>query len=155
MAAYMESHKDVVVMTPKIFNTDGTEQFVPKKRPKFKYIFAGRFENKFKRCYKLRSEYTLRDVSVTEPTEIDCCSGCFMFCRTSALLRVGGFDERYFLYFEDADLTRELQKYGKAMYVPDCSVTHAWHRDVTRSNKARKIALRSMFSYFGKWRGKK
>ena len=51
MAAYMESHKDVVVMTPKIFNTDGTEQFVPKKRPKFKYIFAGRFENKFKRCY--------------------------------------------------------------------------------------------------------
>ena len=155
MAAYMESHKDVVVMTPKILNLDGTEQFVPKKRPKFKYIFAGRFEYKFKWCYKLRSEYTLRDVVINEPTEIDCCSGCFMFCRTSVLLDVNGFDERYFLYFEDADLTRELQKYGKAMYVPNCSVTHAWHRDVTHSNKARKIALRSMFQYFRKWRGKK
>lgn len=152
MVDYMEANPGVVVLTPKVLNEDGTEQFLPKKYPKIKYLLGGKFENKGKIFYKWRSEYTLRDVEVVEPIHIDFCTGCFMFCRTDALLSVGGFDERYFLHFEDADLTREMQKLGETMYVPSVYVTHKWHRDNAGNKKIRKIAIQSMFKYFKKWR---
>ena len=73
-----------------------------------------------------------------------------MFCRTSALKNCNGFDERYFMYGEDADLTRELQKIGKTMYVPQIEVTHEWKRE-NRSLKGRLRQVTSMTKYFFKW----
>ena len=53
--------------------------------------------------------YTYSDRLPSEhPEPIDLASGCYMFCRASALEAVGGFDERYFLYFEDFDLSRRI-----------------------------------------------
>lgn len=152
MVLYMDAHPDTVILTPRILNRDGTEQFLPKRYPKIKYILGGQFEDKSKLCYKWRSEYTLRDKDITEPTKIDYCTGCFMFCKTSALKECGGFDERFFLHFEDADLTRMMQKKGKAMFVPDIHVTHGWRRENKTSSKVRRIAIQSMLKYMWKWR---
>ena len=152
MISYMEEHSDTVILTPRVLNTDGTEQFLPKRTPKFKYLFGGRLENKLKAARRWRSEYTMREECITEPIQVDFCTGCFMFCRTAALKSVGGFDDRYFLYFEDADLTREMQKLGKTMYVPHVSVTHEWKRENGKISKGFFIALHSMFKYFWKWR---
>ena len=152
MISYMEEHLDAVILTPRVLNTDGTEQFLPKRTPKFKYLFGGRLENKLKAARRWRSEYTMREENVTEPIQVDFCTGCFMLCRTTALKTVGGFDDRYFLYFEDADLTREMQKLGKTMYVPYVFVTHEWKRENGKISKGFFIALCSMFKYFWKWR---
>lgn len=152
MVSYMEENPKTVILTPRVLNTDGTEQFLPKKIPNFKYLFGGRLENKLKIARRWRSEYTMREENITEPIQIDFCTGCFMFCRTSALKSVGGFDDRYFLYFEDADLTREMRKIGKTMYVPYVSVTHEWKRENGKISKGFFIALHSMFKYFWKWR---
>ena len=51
-------------------------------------------------------------------------SGCFMLCRTDLLKQVGGFDERYFLYFEDFALSLELAKLGKLIYLPSIEIIH-------------------------------
>ena len=75
-----------------------------------------------------------------------------MFTRTDALKKVGGFDERYFLHFEDADLTRELRKVGRTVYNPEIKVIHKWHRENKKINKSFWIALKSMFIYMKKWR---
>lgn len=151
MVNYLEENKDVVILTPKVLNTDGTEQFLPKIFPKLKYVISGKLEGKAKIFYKWRSEYTFRDRGVNEPIDIQYSTGCFMICRTLALKSVGGFDERYFLHFEDADLTREMLKKGRVVYNPNIHVTHAWHRDNIKDKKIGKIALQSMVVYFKKW----
>jgi GT2 family glycosyltransferase len=51
-------------------------------------------------------------------------SGCFMLCRTTALQAVGGFDDDYFLYFEDFALSRALQAQGKVLYYPAVHIVH-------------------------------
>lgn len=97
----------------------------------------------------------MRDVVMKEPTEIDCCTGCFMFCRSETLKKCRGFDRRYFLYFEDADLTREMQKYGKTVYSPNHTVTHSWKRENGSTVKGIIRASISAVKFMWKWRGDK
>ncbi len=150
---YMEANQDIAVLTPYVMNVDGTQQFLPKKNPCMKYMIGGMFENRFKFCKKLREEYTLQNKVITSPIDVEFCTGAFMITRTEALHKVGGFDDRYFLHFEDADLTRELRKVGRAVYNPSIKVTHKWHRENKKINKSFWVAFKSMFIYMRKWRG--
>ncbi len=155
MADFMDENPDISILTPKVLNDDGTEQFLPKKYANLKYLAGGRLERFGGIFEKWRAEYTMRGVNVTEPVEIDCCTGCFMFCQTAALKASGGFDGRYFLYFEDADLTREMKKYGKTVYAPQFAVTHSWKRENGSSVKGFTHALISSAKFMWKWRGEK
>lgn len=150
--AYINSNEDIAVVTPFVLNTDGTQQFLPKKNPSMKYMIGGMFENKFALCKKLRDEYTLKNKVIKEPIDVEFCTGAFMITRTAALHSVGGFDEIYFLHFEDADLTRELRKVGRAVYNPNIKVIHKWHRENKKINKSFCIAIKSMIIYMKKWR---
>ena len=58
---FMEENKDIVVMTPFVLNTDGTQQFLPKKNPSMKYMIGGFFEKYSSYCRELRDEYTLKN----------------------------------------------------------------------------------------------
>lgn len=117
-----------------------------------KYMIGGLFENKFKFCKKWRDQYTLKDKIITDPIDVEFCTGAFMITKTDALHAIGGFDETYFLHFEDADLTRELITVGRAVYNPDIKVIHKWHRENKKINKSFWVALKSMFIYMKKWR---
>ncbi len=150
LITYMNNNPDVVLCGPKILNIDGTEQYLPKKQPKLKYLIGGFLETKGSVFKRWRTEYTLSDIEITEPIEIDFCSGCFMFARTSALQRCNGFDERYFMYFEDGDLTRELKEYGKTVFNPFVEVVHEWKRE-NKALKGRMLQIFSMLKYFRKW----
>lgn len=95
LVEYLENNRDVVMVTPKILNEDGTEQYLPKLNPKIRYLFGGRFE-KFGGVFsKWRSEYTMKDKTISEPTEIEFCTGCFMVIRTDVLKKLNGFDDRF------------------------------------------------------------
>ena len=152
---FMNNHPEIVLLTPYIMNIDGTQQFLPKKNPSLKYLFGGLFENKFKFCKKLREDYTMKNENITNVIDVDFCTGAFMFTRTEALKKLGGFDERYFLHFEDADLTRELKKLGRTVYNPEIKIVHKWQRDNKKLNKSFFVALISMFKYMIKWGLKK
>lgn len=151
LAEYMNKNPDVAMVTPMILNQDGTQQYLPKRTPKVKYLLGGRFE-KFGGVFsKWRSEYTMRDVKITRPIEIDFCTGCFMMLRTDVFKKLDGFDDRFFMYFEDADLTRRAKDYGKIVFNPEFNVTHEWERASSKSLKFFKIQLNSMAKYFIKW----
>ena len=65
------------------------------------------------------AKYHLRYLDDHEPHRIDILSGAFMFCRTSLLKQVGGFDEDFFMYGEDIDLSYRLAQTGcENWYVP-------------------------------------
>ena len=69
--------------------------------------------------------YEYHDLDQSSPTiGIELISGCCMFARTSALKTVGGFDPRYFLYFEDFDLSKKMAQLGLIAYLPDANIVH-------------------------------
>ena len=78
-------------------------------------------------------------------------SGCFMLLRTSTLEDVGLFDERFFLYPEDIDLTRRIHKKYKTLFYPYVSVIHEYGRGSYKSMKLLYFHIVNMCRYFNKW----
>ncbi|MGN1320531.1 MAG: glycosyltransferase family 2 protein [Acutalibacteraceae bacterium] len=148
MVDYFEKNPDVVMAMPKILNCDGSEQKLPKERPNFKRLFLGRLSD------KIRSEYVWADKVITEPCDINFCSGCFFCIRSDVFKELGGFDERFFMYLEDADLALRAKSKGKVMFLPQISVTHAWERESSKSLKYLIIHIISCFKFLFKWRGR-
>ena len=74
-----------------------------------------------------------------------------MLFRSSTLIKLGGFDERFFLYMEDIDLSRRCaEKYG-AIYYPLAKVIHQHDQGSYKNASLLKIHLKSGFLYFNKW----
>ena len=71
--------------------------------------------------------------------------------RTRTFRAVGGFDEKYFMYVEDADLTQKMRTQGKAYLVPQFTAIHAWHRAAHRSLKPALWQTSNLLRYFSKW----
>ena len=149
LCTWMDAHPDVVMATPQLRFPDGTEQYTAKRRPTFLALLARQLPLPFLKG--IETHYLMLDEDLTKPQEIDFCTGCFFVMRTEAFRKMGGFDESYFMYVEDADITRKAQSYGKVMYVPDVHVYHAWHRDARKKWKNFWMQIRSMLHYWCKW----
>lgn len=145
---YMEKNPDAIMAAPNILNGDGTVQYLPKSVPTFKRLFLGRLSS------SVRDEYVWRDREITRPCEIDFCSGCFFCMPTDCFKRLNGFDKRYFMYLEDADLTLRAKRLGKVIFLPDISVTHLWGRGSHKNLRLFVIHLISCIKFLIKWRGK-
>ncbi|MBO4467971.1 MAG: glycosyltransferase family 2 protein, partial [Clostridia bacterium] len=141
MVDYLEQNEDVVMAMPKILNVDGSEQKLPKEIPTFKRLFLGRLSK------KVRNEYVWADKEIKVPTEIDFCSGCFFGIKTCVFKELGGFDERYFMYLEDADLTLRAKKHGRVLILPQFCVTHKWERTSAKKLKYLLIHISSCFKF--------
>ena len=152
---YFKENPDVVMAVPKFLYEDGREQFTPKKAPTFKYLLSGPLEQRGKIFKRWRAEYTFQDQEITAPVEAGFCSGCFICVRTEIYKKIGGFDERYFLYVEDADLTREAKKHGRTVYHPHISVIHLWERASRKQRKYFFLHSASVMKYFWKWKFKR
>ena len=72
--------------------------------------------------------YEMRDVLDPDPAreivDIAAMSGACMLVRRKAIDQTGGFDPRFFLYFEDFDWTMRLNKVARTAYVPSFEVIH-------------------------------
>ncbi len=141
MVDFMEKNTDVVMCMPKILNEDDTEQKLPKEKPTFKTLFWGRLSK------KVRSKYVWADREITDVTDIDFCTGCFFCIRSETFSKLGGFDERFFMYLEDADLTSRAKKYGRVVMNPNISVTHIWKRESAKKLKFLLIHTLSAFKF--------
>ena len=78
--------------------------------------------------------------------------GCFMVFRMAALKEVGLFDERFFMYPEDIDITRRIYSGGfRTVYYPEATVVHAHEAASYKSRKMLWIHIINMIKYFNKW----
>lgn len=141
---YMDTHSNVVLSTPEIKNIDDSVQHLPQRYPKLKYILSSTIPG----MSRYRTEYTNSDNNSSSPRKIDICTGCFMFARGDILREVGGFDERFFMYFEDFDLSRRMASYGSISYIPSVSVVHKWNRESKKSLKMFSIQVLSMCKFY-------
>lgn len=90
-----------------------------------------------------------------EPEPVDWVAGMFMLFRAEAFRAVGGFDEKFFLYYEDVDICARLWKAGwKVMAHPGVSVMHAAQRTSRRNPRYMAWHLSSLARYFRKHLGR-
>lgn len=150
IADYMDGNNDIGIISPKVEYPDGRTQRLPKRDPKFIYLLSRRIP--LRTLKKYRDEYEMAERGDDETFDIEFASGCFMFIRTERLKKVRGFDERFFLYFEDADLSREIRKFARVQYNPQFYVYHHWERGGARNLKLFCIQILSMLKYFNKWK---
>lgn len=148
---YMETHPEVVMFNPDIRDIDGRRKYPVKATPRLHYILPRILKWNNKIFDKWRDEYTYRSKFIDIPFDIEVCSGSFMICKKKALDIVGGFDERYFLYYEDIDLSIMMRKLGKIQCNPNISVVHIGSRAAYHSKIARKYMIESMIKFYSKW----
>ena len=150
MARYMDVHPDVGQMMPKVFYPDGRIQYLCKMLPTPIDLLLRRF-GKGKIGEKRLDRFHLKFTGYDKIINVPYLSGCFMFFRIKALQEVGLFDERYFMYPEDVDLTRRVHRKYKTLFYPKVSIVHA-HAAAHRTNwKMLKIFIVNMSKYFNKW----
>ena len=158
LADWLESHPDVAVAGPRIRNADGTVQPSARRFPDFTTAIAGR-SSWLTRVLPgnpiSRRNLPARDLSDATPREVDWVSGACMCVRRDAFEAVGGLDEGFFLYWEDADFCRRLKHAGwRTMFVPTAGVTHVGGRSSRHAQDASLEAFHdSAFRLFRKHAG--
>lgn len=150
MSDYLDENNDIGLLSPRISFPDGRDQILGKRKPHFKYLVASRMRGD--EPSKLLKEYAMLDEDLSKPIDIENATGCFMMFRTDRLKEVGGFDERYFMYFEDSDITRSISNISRAVYYPYATVNHVWSRESKRNTKLMIIHIQSMLKYYAKWK---
>jgi GT2 family glycosyltransferase len=95
--------------------------------------------------------YTMRDVGYETSYDVPYMSGCFMLFRREILERIGGFDERFFLYLEDADITLRAAELSRAIYLPNVVITHSWNRGGHKTWRLTWVTIVSAYRFFSKW----
>ncbi len=147
---YMDENPEIGLLSPRICFPDGRDQILGKRNPQLKYLVASRLRGD--EPSKLLRQYAMLDCDLSKPTHIENATGCFMFIRTEILKKIGGFDDGYFMYFEDADLARRINEVSECIYYPDAVVNHVWGRESKRNFKLMLVHINSMLRYFCKWK---
>jgi len=148
---FMENNPDIGLSMPKILYPDGSVQYLCKLLPTPMDLIRRRFFPASTYLNKKIFLYELRFTGYDKIMDVPYLSGCFMFVRTEALSRAGLFDERFFMYLEDIDLSRRIHKHFRTVYYPKVSVFHQYQKGSYKNSKLLKYHLRSAIRYFNKW----
>ncbi|MDE6007219.1 MAG: glycosyltransferase family 2 protein [Muribaculaceae bacterium] len=150
LCAEMDRRPEVGQLMPKVYYPDGALQLTARRLPTPYDVFAKRFLPSFitkNRINKYLLAEANHDIEINSPYLL----GSFMLLRTDALKETGIFDERFFMYPEDIDLTRRLHRKYKTIYYPEVSIIHE-HRAASRRNlRMLWIHSSNMIRYFNKW----
>jgi len=150
---FMEENPDVGLVSPKIIFPDGTTQYLCKRLPCLFDLGIRRFTPGFiQNMFKNRIGYfEMRETGYNKIMDVPYLSGSFMLFRKNILEKIRGFDENYFMYFEDADITRKIGEISRTVFYPYTSVIHLWERGTHKNIKLLFISLISTAKYFNKW----
>lgn len=149
ICGWMDAHPDVVMATPQLYFPDGRIQHLPRRRPNFMGLLARQLPGGMLSSFNLH--YTMQDEDLTRVQDIQFCTGSFFCIRTEVFQKMGGFDEGYFMYVEDADITQKALQYGRVCLLPQFKAIHAWHRTPAHRSSHFWMQMKSMGRYFSKW----
>jgi GT2 family glycosyltransferase len=147
---FMQKNTKIGLLSPKIFYPNGKIQYICKLVPTPYDLFIRRFLPK-KLIKKRTAYFEMHASGYNKIVEVPYLSGCFMFLKTSALREVGLFDERFFMYPEDIDLTRRIYRKYQTVFYPQVSVIHAHTQGSYKNLKMLWIHICNLIKYFNKW----
>ena len=150
MHDWMLTNPQVGQLMPKVLNPDGSQQYLAKRLPTPLDVFGRRFLPKWMMRSR-NTQYELRDMDLSRPINAPYLSGCFMMLRTKAVVEAGLFDERYFMYPEDMDLTRTIHRNYLTLYYPAWTIVHEHAQASYKDKHMLRIHIQNMCRYFNKW----
>jgi hypothetical protein len=150
---FMDSDLTIGQVMPQIVYPNGEIQYLCKLIPSPIDLLARKFLPSFlKFALEPRMHrFELRATGYQTIMDVPYLSGCFMALRVAALQKVGLFDERFFMYPEDIDLTRRMAEFYRTTYFPKVQVIHDHARESYRSYRMLWIHVKNIVSYFNKW----
>lgn len=150
IVAFMNDNSDIGLLIPKIFYPDGRLQYACKLLPTPADLFLRLI---LPRLWtgKIMKSFDLRFSGYDRVMEVPYVSGCFMFLRNSILEETGLFDERFFMYAEDIDLSRRIYIHSRSVFYPEVSITHRHTAASYRSFRLFKIHVKNVCQYFNKY----
>ncbi len=153
MIGFIQSDPSIGQMMPKVIYPDGEIQWLCKLIPTPADLFIRRFSiGPMTSLIRKRMErFELRFTSYTRTMDIPYLSGCFMLFRTAALRKIGLFDERFFMYPEDIDITRRMHAEFRTVFFPGATVVHDHAKESYTSPRALLIHISNIVKYFNKW----
>ncbi len=160
MLKFLETNKDVGIVAPRLEDYTGNLQISCFSDPLLSIILARRtFWGKTKKGRK-----TLEKISILHdndsPKEVDWVQGSAMMFKKDTIDKVGLWDEKFFMYFEDSDWCRRIRQKGyKIIYLPSATMVHYYHRTSKKLgiigdlifNKYTRIHVFSAIKYFKKY----
>jgi len=153
----MESDETIGIVAPKLIHEDGSVRASARAFPRLMDVIVKRSLRNSERSKGVR-RYLQSDESPNKERETDWVIGGCMLVRTDAMVQVGGFDKRFFLFFEDIDLCRRIRQTGKSIiYFPQAIATDRKQRYSDMPlwqlpfKKAGRAHIASAVKYFWKW----
>ncbi len=155
-AAFLEQHPEAGLLGPKILNPDGSLQVSCRRSFPTPLVAFYRFTGLSRLLPKSRvfGRYNLTYLDPDQTAEVDAVSGSFMMMPRELFLRLGGFDESFFMYGEDLDLCRRVHEEGaKVYYYPGTQIVHFGGRSsAQRSLRSRVRFYEAMLIFSRKYR---
>jgi N-acetylglucosaminyl-diphospho-decaprenol L-rhamnosyltransferase len=162
LTEYMDAHGDVGMVGPRLSHPDGTLQHSCYRFMKPSVILYRRVPvlRWFAFAKRAVHEYMMVDKDHSQTQDVDYLLGAAMFIRRKALDQVGGFDPKFFVYFEDQDLCRRFWKMGwRVVYHPLVELIHYHRRETAEGgffkqlfNPLTRIQIQSAVYYYQKYK---
>ena len=128
--SWLDAHAEVGALAPAVVDATGARQYLCKRYPAvFDLALRGFAPRALRRLFEQRlARYEMRDVVDVDPPRdaigVPVMSGAFVLAKRDAIDRTGGFDPRFFLYFEDFDWSVRLNEVARNAYVPSVNIVH-------------------------------
>jgi GT2 family glycosyltransferase len=127
--SFLDANPEIGVLAPAVSDPDGEREFLCKRYPAvLDLALRGLAPPPLRRLFRKRLDrYEMRDAVAgagAQVSPVPLMSGCFMLVRRKAVEATGGFDPRYFLYFEDFDWSVRLNRVTHSAYVPAVRIVH-------------------------------
>jgi GT2 family glycosyltransferase len=152
---FFEANQETGLLTPWIGDEQGRQQFLCRRYPTLLDLFVrGFLPGSVRRLFARRlARYEMRDLInerdiVWDPPIV---SGCFMLFRTTVLRKLAGFDARYFLYFEDYDLSLRAHDVARVVYAPAVRVLHHGGGAARKGSAHIRMFAASAYKFFNRF----
>ena len=150
MLDFVSQNPLVGSLMPKVTYPNGQLQYLCKLLPTPLDVFGRRFLPASWIAQR-NHQYEMRASGYDKIMNIPYLSGCFMLLRTEAVKQARLFDERFFMYPEDMDLTRRIHRNYLTVYFPHATIIHNHEKASYKSLKMLWIHMINMCRYFNKW----
>lgn len=143
----------VALIAPRVDTGPGGPQHLCKRAPDpWTLLLRGFGPAWLRRRFRARLDrYAMADLDPERAQDVPLASGCCMLLRASVFRAAGGFDERFFLYFEDFDLCLALRAAGgRIRYLPAMRVRHHPGGAAAKGGPHRRLFAASAWKYFRK-----
>lgn len=151
LSEVLKQDEKIGLLMPKVVYPNGSFQYLCKNLPSPFILFIRRFIPMKKFKDQINNNYELRNLNYNLEQEVPTISGCFLIAPTNVLNEIGGFDERFFMYLEDVDLSRRVGLKYKVAYTPVATVVHEYAKESYQNKKLLFYHTISAIKYFNKW----